>query len=119
MKNFIEIEAACNYPFVGTNEIMIILGGVSKSKADRFRMELEKELNEEKALALQEKDESKRIKGLARCYYYDDTRPHRVPIKRVLEKAHLDLDYVRREANKMRKAKLIEEGGRNGKKIEI
>lgn len=111
IKDFIEIERACNYPFVDTSLIRIILGGVSKSKADKFRMELEAELKQEKILALQEMDKDKQLKALARCFYYNDTRPHRMPIKRVLEKAHIDLDYVRREANKMRKAKLIEEGG--------
>ncbi len=110
IKNFIEIEEACNYLFVDTSLIKTILGGVSKSKADKFRMELEEELDQEKVLALQETDNDKQLKALAKCFYYNDTRPHRVPIKRVLEKAHIDLDYVRREANKMRKAKLIEEG---------
>lgn len=113
MKNFIEIEEACNHLFVSTNEIRDILGGVSKSKADKFRTELEKELEEEKIQALNEKDENKRTKALANCFYYNDTKPHRVPIRRVLEKAHIDLDYVRREANKMRKAMIIERGLKN------
>lgn len=108
IKNFIEIEEACNYPFVDTNLIRIILGGVSKSRADKFRMELEEKLDKEMVLAMQETDKDKQIKALASCYYYNDTRPHRVPIKRVLEKAHIDLDYVRKEANKMRRARLIE-----------
>lgn len=119
MKNFIEIEEACNYLFVDTSLIQIILGGVSKSRADKFRMDLEAELDEEALLAMQETDENKRLKALARCYYYKDTRPHRVPIRRVLEKAHIDLDFVRREANKMRKAKLIEEGVKNVKQNDV
>lgn len=119
MKDFIEIESACNHLYVGTSEIRDILGGVSKSKADRFRMELEKELDEEKAQAELEPDENKRIKALARCFYYHDTKPHRVPIKRVLEKAHIDLDYVRREANKMRRARLIESRGNYEKESQI
>ena len=40
-----------------------------------------------------------------------DTKPHKLPIRRVLEEAHIDLDYVRREANKMRKAINIEKKG--------
>lgn len=108
IKNFIEIEEACNYPFVDTNLIRIILGGVSKSRADKFRMELEEELDKEMVSAMQETDKDKQIKVLANCFYYNDTRPHRVPIRRVLEKAHIDLDYVRKEANKMRRARLIE-----------
>lgn len=107
-KNFIEIEDACNHLWVTTNEIRTILGGVSKSKADSFRKELEAELDKEKAKATLESNEETKIKLLARCFYYSDTKPHRLPIRRVLEKAHIDLDYVRREANKMRKAIKIE-----------
>lgn len=110
LTNYIEIEEACNHLWVTTTEIRAILGGASKSKADAFRAELENDLNEEKIIALKENDEDKRAKLLARCFYYDDTRPHRLPIKRVLEKAHVDLDYVRREANKMRKAFALEKG---------
>lgn len=108
IKNFIEIEEACNYPFVDTNLIRIILGGVSKSRADKFRMELEEELDKEIISAMRETDKDKQLKALANCFYYNNTRPHRVPIRRVLEKAHVDLDYVRKEANKMRRARLIE-----------
>lgn len=108
IKNFIEIEEACNYPFVDTNLIRIILGGVSKSRADKFRMELEEQLDKEMISAMQETDKDKQTKLLANCFYYNDTRPHRVPIRRVLEKAHIDPDYVRKEANKMRRARLIE-----------
>lgn len=111
IKNFIEIEEACNYPFVDTSLIRIILGGVSKSRADKFRMELEAELDQEMVLAMQETDKDKQIKLLANCFYYSDVRPHRVPIRRVLEKAHIDIDYVRKEANKMRRARLIENRG--------
>lgn len=105
---YIEIETACNHLWVTTTEIQNILGGVSKGRADLFRIELEKELDQEKAIALQEQDEKKRIQLEAKCFYFKDTKPHKLPIKRVLEKAHVDLDYVRREANKMRKAQKIE-----------
>ena len=106
--NYIEIENACNYLWVTTNEIRTILGGVSKSKADDFRKKLEIKLDEEEIQAKKETDLEKQNKLLARCFYYKDTKPHRLPIKRVLEEAHVDLDYVRREANKMRKAFLLE-----------
>lgn len=106
--NFIEIEEACNHLWVTTEELKIILGGVSKTKADKFRMELEEILNKEHISSLKEEDENKRIKMQSQCFYYKDTRPHKLPIKRVLEYAHIDLDYVRREANKMRKARNIE-----------
>lgn len=115
MKNFIEIEEACNHLWVTTPELQVILGGVSKSKADKFRKQLKEDLDSENRLALQEVNENKRLKMLANCFYYGDTKPQMMPIKRVLEKAHIDLDYVRREANKMRRAKLIEEGAKNGK----
>lgn len=117
--NYIEIEAACNSPFVTTNEIMIILGGVSKTKADSFRMSLEEELEEEKVASENEIDLKKRKQLEAACYYFKDTRPHRLPIKRVLEKAHIDIDHVRREANKMRKAKKIEGSEYIEKEIQI
>lgn len=110
-KNFIEIEEACNHLWVDTTLIRIILGGVSKGKADKFRMKLEEKLDNEKIKALSEEDETKRNKMLAHCFYYKDTKPHKLPIKRVLEEAHIDLDYVRREANKMRKAINIEKKG--------
>lgn len=105
---YIEIEEACNHLWVTTPEIQKILGGVSKSKADSFRQQVELELDNEYLESLKEVDENKRIKLQANCFYYKDTKPHKLPIKRVLEKAHLDLDYVRREANKMRKAMRIE-----------
>lgn len=111
--NYLEIEAACNYPFVSTTEIMTILGGVSKCKADSFRVALEEELDQELIAAKKETDDSKRLKLEAACYYFKDTRPHRLPINRVLEKAHIDLEHVRREANKMRKAIKIERGIQN------
>ena len=107
-KNFIEIEEACNHLWVTTEEIGIILGGASKTKANNFRKELERELDKEYVEAQSITNENEKIKALAKCFYYKDTHPHRLPIRRVLEKAHVDLDYVRREANKMRKAMLIE-----------
>lgn len=108
ISNYIEIEEACNSFYVTTDEIKVILGGVSKSRADKFRKELEAILDAETVVAKAETDEKKRNMLLAKCFYYKDTRPHRVPIRRVLEEAHLDLDYIRREANKMRKAKRLE-----------
>lgn len=105
---YLEIEEACNHLYVGTKEIKVILGGVSESKANAWRQELEKELDSEKTQSKKEPDENKRIKLQAQCFYYKDTKPHKLPIKRVLEKAHIDLDFVRREANKMRKAMKIE-----------
>lgn len=113
MKNFIEIEEACNHLWVSTNEIQTILGGVSKSKADNFRMQLEEKLDNEKIQAKSETNESLRYKLLANCFYFNETRPHRLPIKRVLEEAHVDLDYVRKQANKMRRAINIEKGAIN------
>lgn len=108
---YLDIEEACNHLWVTTSEIQKILGGVSKSKADSFREELEEQLDNEYINSLNEEDENKRLKMQANCFYYKDTRPHRLPIRRVLEKAHVDLDYVRREANKMRKAINIEKKG--------
>ena len=107
-KNFIEIEEACNHLWVTTEEIGIILGGASKTKTNNFRKELERELDKEYIEAQNITNEDEKSKALAKCFYYKDTHPHRLPIRRVLEKAHVDLDYVRREANKMRKAMLIE-----------
>ena len=106
--NYIEIEEACNYLWVTTTEIKTILGGVSKTKADNFRKKLEEKLDNEKIESLKEPNEELRNKKLARCFYFEDTRPHKLPIKRVLEEAHIDIDFVRKEANKMRKAERIE-----------
>lgn len=105
---YLEIEEACNHLYVGTEEIKVILGGVSDSKANFWRKKLEEELDSEKIQSLNEPDENKRLKMQAQCFYYKDTKPHKLPIKRVLEKAHIDLDFVRREANKMRRAMKIE-----------
>lgn len=108
--NFIEIENACNSPYITTHEIQIILGGVSKSKADKFRFDLEKILDKEKAEAIINNDENIKNNLLAKCFYFNDTRPHRLPTVRVLQAAHLDINYIRNEANKMRKALKIERG---------
>lgn len=110
-KNFIEIEEACNHLWVDTTLIRIILGGVSKGKADNFRKELEQELDNERIQAQSITNENEKLKALAKCFYYKDTHPHLLPIKRVLEKGHVDLDYIRSEANKMRKAINIEKKG--------
>ncbi len=112
---YIEIEEACNHLYVGTEEIKIILGGVSTNKANAWRQELEEQLEQEHIESLNEKDEKLRLRMQANCFYYNDTKPHKLPIRRVLEKAHIDLDYVRREANKMRKALKIE--GKYGKEF--
>lgn len=117
--NYIEIEKACNSPYVTTEDIMIILGGVSRSKADSFRTKLELKLDDEKMQAERETDEKIRNNLLANCFYFKDTRPHRLPVKRVLEGAHLDLEVIRREANKMRKALKIERNNQNEKEVEI
>lgn len=113
--NYLEIEEACNHLWVTTREIKIILGGVSETKANIWRLELERELNNEYLESLKIEDINLRNKAQAKCFYYNDTRPHRLPIKRVLEKAHVDIEFVRKEANKMRKALKIMEGGKNEK----
>ena len=48
---YIDIEQACNSLYVTTEELMTILGGVSKGKADDFRMKLEEKLDNEKIKA--------------------------------------------------------------------
>ena len=58
IKNYIEIEEACNHLYVSTTEIMTILGGVSKGKADSWRQELETQLDNEYIASLNEADES-------------------------------------------------------------
>ncbi len=108
MKNYIELEEACNHLWVTTEEIRIILGGVSKTTADKFRVDLEKKLDNEKINAEEISNSNEKDKALAQCFYFKNTKPHRLPIKRVLDEAHVDLDFVRREANKMRKALILE-----------
>lgn len=105
---FIDIDKACNNLWITSNEIRVILGGVSKSKAEIFRKELEEKLNQEQIEAKLCKDEKEKNKKLAQSFYYKDTRPHRYPLTRVLEEAHVNLDYVRKQANQMRKSQLLE-----------
>ena len=39
--------------------------------------------------------------------FYFKTRPILVPTKKVVEKAHIDVALIRREANKMRKGMML------------
>lgn len=101
---FIDIDEACNNLWITSKEIRVILGGVSMSKAESFRKELEEKLDKEKVEAELCQNEKERTQKLARSFYYKDTKPHRYPLTRVLEEAHVNLDYVRKQANQMRKS---------------
>ena len=81
--DYIEQEKVINKPWLSTNDLKIILP-LGENAVSKFRK-----------LICDEMDENDE--------FYFKTRPILVPTKKVIEKAHIDVALIRREANKMRK----------------
>lgn len=81
--NYIEQEEVINKPWLSTQDLMIIIPA-GETAINNFRKKIieEMEINGE---------------------FYFKSRPILIPTKKVVEKAHIDVALIRREANRMRK----------------
>lgn len=85
--SYIEQEKVINKPWLSTDDLKIILP-VGENALSKFRREICDEMDKN--------DE-----------FYFKTRPVLIPTKKVVEKAHIDVALIRREANKMRKDMML------------
>ena len=81
--DYIEQEKIINKPWLSTEDLLVIIP-IGEVAINNFRKSIcdEMDLNNE---------------------FYFKTRPILIPTKKVVEKAHIDVALIRREANKMRK----------------
>lgn len=81
--NYIEQEAVLNKPWLSTEDLMIIIP-IGRNAVNDFRKSICEEMDRNNE-------------------FYFKTRPILIPKEKVVEKAHIDVALIRREANKMRK----------------
>lgn len=81
--NYIEMEEVINKPWIDTEGMMILIP-TGKNAINNLRKSItdEMDMNNE---------------------FYFRTRPKLIPTCKVIEKCHIDVSLIRREANKMRK----------------
>lgn len=81
--NYIEQEEVLNKPWLSTEDLMIIIPA-GRNAVNNFRKSICDEMDQNNE-------------------FYFKTKPILIPAKKVIEKAHIDVALIRREANKMRK----------------
>ena len=81
--NYIEQEEIINKPWLSTKDLMIIIP-TGENAINDFRNKIIEEMESDGE-------------------FYFKSRPILIPTKKVIEKAHIDVALIRREANKMRK----------------
>ena len=81
--NYIEQEEVINKPWLSTKDLMIIIP-TGENAINDFRKKIIEEME-------------------SNGEFYFKSRPILIPTKKVIEKAHIDVALIRREANKMRK----------------
>ena len=81
--NYIEQERVINKPWLNTDDLMIIIP-IGENAINSFRKKITEEMDENGE-------------------FYFRSRPILIPTKKVIEKAHIDVALIRREANKMKK----------------
>lgn len=81
--SYIEMEEVINRPWIDTEGIMVLIPA-GQSAIDKMRKEITDEMDKN--------DE-----------FYFKTRPKLIPTSKVIEKGHIDVALIRREAAKMRK----------------
>ena len=84
--NYIEQEEVLNKPWLSTEDLFIIIPAGYNS-VNNFRKSICEEMEQNNE-------------------FYFKTKPILIPTKKVIEKAHIDVALIRREANKMRKSML-------------
>lgn len=81
--DYIEQEKVINKPWLSTEDLYIIIP-TGKNAIDNFRKSICEEMDKNNE-------------------FYFKTKPILVPTKKVVEKLHIDVALIRREANKIRK----------------
>lgn len=84
--NYLDMEEVINSYWITRKDIMILLPQLTYSSASSEFNKIEKEM--------QMNNE-----------FYFNTRPTLIPVKKVIDKFHIDVNLIRREANKMRRCK--------------
>ncbi len=84
ISNYIEQEKIINKPWLSMEDLMIIIP-TGITALNKFRKSIIKEME-------------------ANDEFYFKARPILIPTEKVVEKAHIDVALIRREANKMRKS---------------
>ena len=85
--NYIEMEKVINRPWIDTGGMMIIIPA-GRNAIDKMRKQITDEMDKN--------DE-----------FYFKTRPKLIPTSKVIEKGHIDVALIRREAAKMRKGLIV------------
>lgn len=84
--NYIEMEKVINRYWISRKDLSIILPQLTYASASReFNIILDE---------MEKNDE-----------FYFHTRPSLIPIRKVIEKFNIDVNFIRREANKIKKYK--------------
>ena len=81
--NYIEQEEVINKPWLSTKDLMIIIP-TGENAINDFRKKIIEEME-------------------SNGEFYFKSRPILIPTKKVIEKTHIDVAVIRREANKIRK----------------
>lgn len=81
--NYIEMEEVINKSWIDTEGMMILIP-VGRNAIDNMRKEITDEMD-------------------SNGEFYFRTRPKLIPTQKVIEKCHIDVALIRREANRMRK----------------
>lgn len=81
--NYIEQEKVLNKPWMSTEDLKIVIPA-GENAINKFRKSITDEMESNNE-------------------FYFKTKPILIPTKKVIEKAHIDVALIRREANKMRK----------------
>ena len=82
--DYIEQEKVLNKPWLSTEDLLVIIP-VGYNSINKFRKSVCEEMDKNNE-------------------FYFKTRPILIPTKKVVEKLHIDVALIRREANKMRKS---------------
>lgn len=83
--NYIEFEEVINKPWLSINDLRIILP-LGENSIYNFRKSIIEEMDKNNE-------------------FYFKNRPVLIPTYKVLEKLHIEADFIRSEANKMRNSK--------------
>lgn len=84
--NYMEQEEVLNKPWLSTEDLFIIIP-TGYNSVNKFRKSICEEME-------------------ANNEFYFKTKPILIPTKKVIEKLHIDVALIRREASKMRKSML-------------
>lgn len=85
--NYLEMESVINQYWISCQDFKILIPQLSQIQANKEFNSLKLEMESNKEL-------------------YFNTRPVLIPIKKIIDKYHIDVNLIRREASKIRKEQL-------------